>query len=220
VTIVYSLAKNYVTPNINVSTEINAHFIVLAANKLKKENLPQLFLPWRMSSQSCEGFFRCTRSVSSSGSSQTNFTSLEFEMDRCKKVDASKRTNSQPFEATNKEFSVFELPSLAEIEKEIMRAQKDTEYELGLLGRLTNKYFYILLIGLFQRIKKVSLSAAGGDLILIPPYPKGSMTKPKKIRGKKRVWMIWITRIWTRKRMKLKKMRTCLMGPQNLIFLN
>ncbi len=162
---VYSLAKNYVTPNINVSTEINAHFIVLAANKLNKENLPQLFLPWRMSSQSCEGFFRCTRSVSSSGSSQTNFTSLEFEMDRCKKVDASKRIinegaldgikyprNSQPFEATNKEFSVFELPSLAEIEKEIMRAQKDAEYELGLLGMLTNKYFYILLIGLIQRI--------------------------------------------------------------------
>lgn len=154
---VYSLEKNYVTPNVQLCVELNAHGLVSSNIVLKTLNMPHQFNTSQMGSQSCESFFRSTRSVSSSGSSQTNFTFFEFEVDRSKKVDVSKKItaqgvvdgikyprNRQPFQTENKQndednanatVPIEELASLEEIEIEIMRAERDSEYDLGLLGK-------------------------------------------------------------------------------------
>lgn len=98
---------------------------------LKKENLPHLFLPWKFTSQSCEGLFRLLRSASSSSSTQTNFSLKSFAVDKGKKVDVSLRATAEnikdgvvyprakrPFdEQDNSDYIVHELPNQEEIEK-------------------------------------------------------------------------------------------------------
>jgi hypothetical protein len=82
----YPLATHFISLNSYLCAEINAHSLILVILQMHKENTPELFLPWLFGSQACESYFKTTRSCSSVGSSQTNFTLTEFLTSRCRKV--------------------------------------------------------------------------------------------------------------------------------------
>lgn len=72
----YCLGKNWITLNAYVCTELNAHALLLAAEKYRSQ--PHLLLPWLFSSQPCEKFFRQTRSMTSTYSTVVNFDMLDI----------------------------------------------------------------------------------------------------------------------------------------------
>ena len=141
----YSLSTNFVTLNSYLCCELNAQGLVLLAIKLKDR--PELFKPWKMSSQPCECFFRTSRSLSSMFSTQVNFTIKEFFTCRCKKVDVSSRLTAQglhdgiDYPRERRAFDMddsattYEMPTLDEIGAAMIRARTDAEAELKTLGK-------------------------------------------------------------------------------------
>ena len=89
----HNLQQHFVTPNISECVEVNAHSLFLTIVNLKKENLPQLLMPWKFSSQSCEGLFRLLRSASSTSSTQTNCSVRNFAVDKGRKIDVQCRSS-------------------------------------------------------------------------------------------------------------------------------
>ncbi len=77
----------------NASKLMPIHYFCII--NLKKENLPQLLMPWKFSSQSCEGLFRLLRSASSTSSTQTNFSVRNFAVDKGRKVDVRLRATAE-----------------------------------------------------------------------------------------------------------------------------
>lgn len=74
----FTLSKNWLTLNTYTCIELNAHAILLILELCRKDNCPELFLPWLFSSQPCEKFFRQTRAMSSTYSTVTNFDMLDL----------------------------------------------------------------------------------------------------------------------------------------------
>jgi hypothetical protein len=144
----YNLQQHFVTPNISECVEVNAHSLLLIIINLKKENLPQLLMPWKFSSQSCEGLFRLLRSASSTSSTQKNFSVRNFAVDKGRKVDVRLRATAENmndgvfYPRNRKTFDediaahhpIHELPSEEEMEITVLQAQKNAEAELALLG--------------------------------------------------------------------------------------
>lgn len=60
----FTLSKNWLTSNTYICIELNAHAILLTLEQCRKDNCPELFLPWLFSSQPCKKFFQ-TRAMSS-----------------------------------------------------------------------------------------------------------------------------------------------------------
>jgi hypothetical protein len=85
----YPLGNHFITLNAYLCAEINALALVMLITKLR--DTPQLFKPWLFSSQPCESYFKACRSFTSVGSTQLNFTLLDFIYSRCRKVDVSLR---------------------------------------------------------------------------------------------------------------------------------
>ena len=100
----YTLSENFVTLNCYLSAEINAHCFLLAI--LELSDRPEDFKPLHISSQPAESYFRLlvlminlkhlislhlfyrsARSVSSSGSTQVNFTARECFVIRFARVE-------------------------------------------------------------------------------------------------------------------------------------
>lgn len=79
-----ALKTHFVSLNTYSCVELNAHSIVLIVCYLKSQNLPNLFLPLLLGSQPCEGIFRQIRSLTTSQSTVTNFTLLEFMNKICR----------------------------------------------------------------------------------------------------------------------------------------
>jgi hypothetical protein len=71
----YSLKNTFVTRNVYVSVELNAHSMILLLLKLKDEQ--ELFLTKHFSSQPCEAFFRLLRSMTTTESTKINFSTLD-----------------------------------------------------------------------------------------------------------------------------------------------
>jgi len=71
-----TLGKNFISLNCYVCVEINAHGIILLAEKYRMQ--PQYFLPWLFGSQTCEKFFRQTRSMTPTQSTITMFDLLDI----------------------------------------------------------------------------------------------------------------------------------------------
>lgn len=144
----YNLLKNFVTPNIRDCIEINAHSLLLVMLALKEIKEEKRFLPWLMTSQSCEGFFRLLRSASPTSSTQTNFSTKNFALNRAKNADVSIRVKSQNIrdrlvyprlkrvyeENTTYLHGENYLPNEEELEKSILQAQINVEKDLALLG--------------------------------------------------------------------------------------
>lgn len=58
--------------------ELNAHMLINVYRKLRQKNCLSLFIPELFSSQPCESFFRCARSLTSTQSTVINFTTKQF----------------------------------------------------------------------------------------------------------------------------------------------
>lgn len=67
-----NVEKNFLTNNCYACIEMNAHSLVLIMLFLRKNNLPELFLPFLYQSQACESIFRKIRSMSTVFSTVTN----------------------------------------------------------------------------------------------------------------------------------------------------
>lgn len=74
----YKLGSQFVTSNCYTCIELNAHAIVAAIIYCRENDCADLFIPWLFSSQSCEKFFRTSRSMTSTLSTVVNFSILEF----------------------------------------------------------------------------------------------------------------------------------------------
>lgn len=75
----YTLGHNFITSNCYTCMEINAHGLINLIQKFRDEETPELFQPWLFSSQDCEEFFKAGRSLTSTFSTITNFSILEFK---------------------------------------------------------------------------------------------------------------------------------------------
>jgi hypothetical protein len=134
--------------------EIDAHSLILIILKLKQSGEDHLFKPWLWDSQTCEAFFRAARSATPMGSTRTNFTALDFYESRNRMYDAlfelasygeddgivyQKSLRKWNYSQTQRsdEDNDFPLPSISEIEAEVLKAMVDAEAELKLLGMST-----------------------------------------------------------------------------------
>lgn len=79
--------KNCITYNTYTCIELNGHNMLLAIEKYRKINRPELFLPWLFSSQPCEKTFRQLRSMTSTFSTVVNFSMKEI-LQRLHRVQA------------------------------------------------------------------------------------------------------------------------------------
>lgn len=142
----YSLGVNFITLNAYLCCEINAHGLILLIEKLRHR--PELFQPWKFSSQSCEAFFRALRAFSYAQSTQVNFTMKELFVSRCQKVDATIRLTAQgqqdgldyprerrAFDMEEPVVHSLQMPSMDEIEFTVLRAKQDAEIELKEIGK-------------------------------------------------------------------------------------
>ena len=85
---VYTLAKNFISPNAYLCIELNAHSLVLFIRKCRIEGTPEELLVWLLGSQQCESFFRGIRALCPVGLNKPNVSEGEF-LDRARKVDAN-----------------------------------------------------------------------------------------------------------------------------------
>ncbi|EFX70567.1 hypothetical protein DAPPUDRAFT_328025 [Daphnia pulex] len=140
----YTLAANFMTLNVYLCAEFNAHALVLIVLALKDK--PEAFKPWLCTSQPCESYFRGGRSCTTNCSTMVNFTAREFFKYRCRKIDATIRLTSdgvkdglsyprfeRPFDQPTNQ-RVWEMPSMAEMDCKIRVALADAEKDLKKLG--------------------------------------------------------------------------------------
>ncbi len=85
----YTLAANFLTLNVYLCAEFNAHALVLIILAFKDK--PEAFKPWLCTSQPCESYFRGGRSCTANCSTMVNFTAREFFKSWCRKIDATIR---------------------------------------------------------------------------------------------------------------------------------
>ncbi len=72
----YTIEHNFITQNAYVSTELNAHVLILFIIVLRDKGNSSSFMPWLLGSQSSEKAFRSIRSMSSTFSTIINFSML------------------------------------------------------------------------------------------------------------------------------------------------
>lgn len=81
----HSITNNFITSNAYTCIEINGHGLLLLLEKCRRDNTPELFIPWLYSSQPCESTFRQIRSMTTTNSTIVNF-SLNEMMKRLNQV--------------------------------------------------------------------------------------------------------------------------------------
>lgn len=82
----YKTSKNFITSYTYHCVEVSAHSLVNVIRRLRIQGKPQLFLPWLLSSQPCECFFRDARSCTCSFSTIVNMSMKEF-LQRTRKLE-------------------------------------------------------------------------------------------------------------------------------------
>lgn len=126
-----TLKDNFLTLNCYACIEINAHNLVLVVLYLKEHNLSSYFLPFLLSSQPCEGFFRLIRSFSSTYSTVANCSVKEI-VARINKIqlqrDISFRSKFEYPRSKNPEHGngkKYNLPSVEQIIETIEKSKKN-----------------------------------------------------------------------------------------------
>ncbi|XP_030753635.1 uncharacterized protein LOC115880545 [Sitophilus oryzae] len=132
-----SIQKKFITSNTYTCIELNAHEIILAIEQLRQKQIPEAFLPWLFSSQSCEKIFRETRSMSSTFSTVINYTLLEL-LRRLKRIQAMHEISTDlgaefifPRQENNRlgddspSYQINHLPSVELIKHTIEKAKED-----------------------------------------------------------------------------------------------
>jgi len=82
----YSLQHNFITANCYACIELNAHALIQAIIKFREGEEHHLFLPWLMSSQPCESYFRILRSSKAAHCGVVSFSILELQ-NRVRRID-------------------------------------------------------------------------------------------------------------------------------------
>ena len=150
----YTLEHNFVSSNVYLCVEINAHSLVMILIRLKRENKAHLLLPWLFGSQPAEIYFRLLRSLSPMENTQVNFTSIECNEWRCQKADAALLLSSRGKElglsfpegrrlwtSDAKESSSLKISSLDEILNEILKAKSDVHSAFLAFGKTKLIFF-------------------------------------------------------------------------------
>ncbi|KAK4012282.1 hypothetical protein OUZ56_021383 [Daphnia magna] len=140
----YTLAANFMTLNVYLCVEFNAHALVLMI--LALQDKPESFKPWLCTSQPCESYFRGGRSCTANYSTMINFTARDFLKCRCRKIDANIRLTAEgvkdglsyprferPFDQPPNT-KVWDMPSMEEMDIKIRLALTDAEEDLKKLG--------------------------------------------------------------------------------------
>lgn len=141
----YSL-KNFITYNLYACIELNAHTLVALLIHFRERDDSKSFIPWVFSSQSCESFFRCMRSMTSTFSTVVNFNVLEI-LHRLRRIDIQGdiachlgkkgyefKSKHNGYIASEKMGKVFTMPSNGEIFDEIRKAKSDAVRDCELFG--------------------------------------------------------------------------------------
>lgn len=141
----YKLKDNFLTMNCYACIELNAHSLIQIMCYLKEADTESLFLPHLISSQQCESTFRLLRSLTSTYSTVTNFTTKEA-INRIDKIELQNqiihtmpqftyprlgKNNSQ----NNQQH--YKLPTKAEICEVILQCKRDaidTAVEFNLIS--------------------------------------------------------------------------------------
>lgn len=142
----YTLAANFMTLNVYLCVEFNAHALVLMI--LALQDKPESFKPWLCTSQPCESYFRGGRSCTANYSTMINFTARDFLKCRCRKIDATIRLTAEgvkdglsyprferPFDQPPNT-KVWDMPSMEEMDIKIRSALTDAEEDLKKLGQI------------------------------------------------------------------------------------
>lgn len=129
----YTLGHNFISSNTFNCLELNAHGMIQLIQYFRDREEPELFQPWFFSSQDCEEFFRGGRSMTTTYSTVTNFSVLEYEH-RVRRIDflaesTVKLKDKVKLPRLNKYYKmcedkpkVFILPEDYEIEKTVKAA--------------------------------------------------------------------------------------------------
>lgn len=85
----YTIGNNFITTNCYSCIEINAHSLIRLILRFRDDEMlnPEMFTIWNFSSQTCEQFFRATRSLASTYSTVVNF-SMKDIMSRLKRIES------------------------------------------------------------------------------------------------------------------------------------
>lgn len=85
---VYTLAKNFISPNAYLCIETNAHSLVVFIRKFRIKGTPEELLVQLLGSLQCESFFRGIRALCPVGLNKPSVSEGEF-LDRARKVDVN-----------------------------------------------------------------------------------------------------------------------------------
>ncbi|KAK4045387.1 hypothetical protein OUZ56_032994 [Daphnia magna] len=170
----YTLAANFMTLNVYLCVEFNAHALVLMI--LALQDKPESFKPWLCTSQPCESYFRGGRSCTANYSTMINFTARDFLKCRCRKIDATIRLTAEgvkdglsyprferPFDQPPNT-KVWDMPSMEEMDIKIRLALTDAEEDLKKLGlRVSGKNKYCFSKQLAEQLFRMKRKKKTGN---------------------------------------------------------
>lgn len=124
------LKENFMSMNCYVCIELNAHSLLKMLIQLREINMPNLFMLHQLGSQPCESVFRQARSFTATYSTVANCSVKEFS-DRMNKIELQNKISSNignvylfpRLGCKKSNTKVFELPSLADIQKTLAKAK-------------------------------------------------------------------------------------------------
>lgn len=125
--------KTCVTSNVYSCMELNGHMLINVYRKLRDSGKLSLFIPELFSSQPCESFFRCARSLTSTQSTVINFTTKQF-LDKIKRIDTIISLSTEYKNA--KDLPLFEVPYVTDdsLYHLIVVAKSQADAKLSELG--------------------------------------------------------------------------------------
>lgn len=169
----YSVVSNCVTRNAYQCSEISIMSLTNAVRRLRIYKNPQLFLPWLMSSQPCEGLFRSARSLSSMFLTAVNMSPKVF-IERVDKIERISRTTHELSKSLNiprhhkkmvesqgrsENLTEEGLPEDAEILKAIMEAKTDARSMAEGLNMRVNSDWEKAPLFILNMLKKIPTNA-------------------------------------------------------------
>jgi hypothetical protein len=162
----------FITSNTYSGIELNAHNLLVYLVKCRDSGKPELFLPALQTSQTCEGYFRRTRSMTSTFSTVVNFTIFDL-LHRAKRSQAiteiiNELGESYVFpreEITSNHYVATKLPDNKTISEIVFGARREAIDDLQNIGRYYRfniNSFILSNIGLSQeyfvmKVKRCSI---------------------------------------------------------------
>lgn len=141
----YNLTYNFLTLNTYTCIEIDAHTMLILSKKHVEKKSVDKFFPWLLGSQTCEGWFRAARSLTSTFSTIINFTAKEF-VERSRKIEFMHEATfdlSEEYEfPRSKQTGQQRVPhseiTFDNIIDEIMKAKENAINDIKRLGMLVD----------------------------------------------------------------------------------